>query len=302
MANKTSNIYQRYLRPEVVSRLGRLDLIARMVVEGFIIGLHRSPYHGFSVEFAQHRQYMPGDDTKYLDWKVFGKTERFYIKEFEEETNLKCYILLDTSASMSYQSREITKLQYATYLSAALSYLMLNQQDAVGLVVFDQKIRKYLPPKAVKSYLKQLLLTLHVSKGSRRTDISATFHEMADRIKRRGLIIVISDLFDDFSKILSGLKHFRHNKHEVIVFHILDPLERKFDFHGDVVFEDLETGDQIVTQPAHIKKEYQREFGRVIKQFQRECRENQIHYVLMDTGESFEKALFEYLVKRKRIG
>ena len=302
MQSKSTNIYQRYLRPDVVSRLGRLDLIARMVVEGFIIGLHRSPYHGFSVEFAEHRQYMPGDDIKHLDWKVYGKTERFYIKQFEEETNLKCHILLDTSASMGYSSGEITKLQYGTYLSAALSYLMLNQQDAVGLVIFDQKIRQYLPPKAVNSYLKQLLIALHTCKSSSKTNISTAFHEMADRIKRRGLIVVISDLFDDRSAILSGLKHFRHNNHEVIVFHILDPEERRFDFHGEVVFEDMETGQQILTQPAHIRKEYRKKVARFIKQFRKECRENRIHYILMDTTEPFDKALFEYLVKRKKVG
>jgi len=302
MQSKPPNIYRQYLRPEVVSRLGRLDLIARMVVEGFIVGLHRSPYHGFSVEFAEHRQYMLGDDTKHIDWKVYGKTERFYIKEFEEETNLKCHILLDTSASMGYKSGKITKLQYGTYLSAALSYLMLNQQDAVGLVIFDQKIRQYLPPKAVKSYLKPLLIALHTSKSSRRTNISTAFHEMADRIKRRGLIIVISDLFDDMSAIMSGLKHFRHNNHEVIVFHTLDPKEKKFDFHGEVVFEDIETGQHILTHPAHIRKEYQKKVSGFIKKFRKECRENRIHYVPLDTTEPFDKALFEYLIKRKKVG
>lgn len=302
MQSKQPNIYRQYLRPDVVSRLGRLDLIARMVVEGFIIGLHRSPYHGFSVEFAEHRQYMLGDDTKHIDWKVYGKTERFYIKEFEEETNMKCHILLDTSASMGYKSGKLTKLQYGTYLSAALSYLMLNQQDAVGLVTFDQKIRQYLPPKAVNSYLKQLLITLHTSKSSSKTNISTALHEMADRIKRRGLIILISDLFDDMSAIMSGLKHFRHNNHEVLLFHTLDPEEKKFDFHGEVVFEDIETGQHLLTHPAHIRKEYQKKVSQFIKKFRKECRENRIHYVLMDTTESFDKALFEYLVKRKKVG
>lgn len=302
MAQNRGNVYQKYLRPDVVSRLGKLDLIARLVVEGFIIGLHRSPYHGFSVEFAEHRQYMPGDDTKHIDWKVYGKTERFYIKEFEEETNLKCYILLDISASMGFKSTEISKLQYGIYLSAALSYLMLNQQDAAGLVTFDQEIRTYLPPKAVSSYLRQLLLTLHRCKSSQKTNISGAFHQMADRIKRRGLIIVISDLLDDSASVLSGLKHFRHNNHEVIVFHLLDPAERDFDFQGDVMFEDIETGDQILTQPAHIRKEYRRTFSRFVHRFQKECRENRIDYVLMDTSDPFDKALIEYLGKRQRIG
>ena len=295
-------IYHKYLKPEVVSRIGKLDLIARLVVEGFIIGLHRSPYHGFSVEFAEHRQYMPGDELKYLDWKVYGRTDRYYIKEFEEETNLKSYILLDTSASMGYTSGKITKLQYAIYLAAALTYLMINQQDAVGLVLFDQKIRRYLPPKAVKSYLKQILIELHRARSSRRTNVASTFHEMAERIKRRGLIIVLSDLFDDPDTVVSGLKHFRHNKHEVIVFQILDPKERRFDFHGDVIFEDMETRQRITTQPEHIQEDYRRELQNHIHRIRKECLENRIDYVLMDTSEPFDKALSEYLVKRKRIG
>lgn len=302
MRIQKSNIYQKYLKPEVVSKIGKLDLIARLVVEGFIIGLHRSPYHGFSVEFAEHRQYMPGDEIKHLDWKVYGKTERFYIKKFEEETNLKCYLLLDTSASMGYSSAKISKLQYAKYLAAAFSYLMLNQQDAVGLLTFDQKIRSYLPPKAVHTYLKQLLLELHTRRSSRQTNISKTFHEMAERIKRRGLIVILSDLFDDPAAILSGLKHFRHNKHEVIVFHILDPKEIRFDFHGDIVFEDMETKEQINTQPVHILKEYKRDLNRYIKNFRKVCRENRIDYVMINTSDSFDKALVEYLVKRNKIG
>ncbi len=302
MSTNRSKIYQQYLKPEVVSRVRKLDLIARLVVEGFMIGLHRSPYHGFSVEFAEHRQYMPGDEIKHLDWKVYAKTERYYIKKFEEETNLKCYLLLDTSASMGYQSAKISKLQYGTYLAAALTYLMLQQQDAVGLVTFDQKIQTYLPPKAVNSYLKQILFELYNCHSSRRTNVGKTFHEMAERIKRRGLIIVLSDLFDDPATILSGLKHFRHNKHEVIVFHILDPQERKFDFHGDILFEDMETKEQLNTQPVHILKDYRREFNHYLTQFRRECRENQIDYILMDTAEPFDKALFEYLVKRKKYG
>ena len=302
MAAAKINIYQKYLRPEIVSQIGKLDLIARLVVEGFKIGLHRSPYHGFSVEFAEHRQYMPGDEIKHLDWKVYGKTERFYIKKFEEETNLRCYILLDTSASMGYSSGKISKLQYSKYLSAAFAYMMLQQQDAVGLVTFDQKIGSFLPPKAVKSYLRQILIELHGCKSSKRTNISKTFHEMADRIKRRSLIIVMSDLFDDPEAMLSGLKHFRHNKHEVIVFQILDPKERKFDFHGDLLFEDMETKEVLNTQPVHILKDYRKDFNRFIDDFRRACREIRIDYVLMDTSDNFDKALFKYLAKRSKIG
>ncbi len=293
---------KKFLNPEAVSKLANLNLVARLVVEGFITGLHRSPYHGFSVEFAEYRQYMPGDDIRHIDWKVYGKTDRFYVKQFEEETNLKAYILLDASASMSYTSHSITKFQYATYLSAAMSYLMLKQRDSVGLVTFDKKIRKYLPPRSVNSYLPVILQQLHKTKTGAQTNISATFHQMAERIKRRGLIIIISDLMDEPEKVLSGLKHFRHNKHEVVVFHILDPLERTFNFGQDATFVDLESGEKIVTQPWHIRAEYCKLLAKFIELYKNQCLANRIDYVLMDTRENFDRALMQYLVKRKRIG
>ncbi len=234
--------YRRFLRPDVVSKLSGMEIKARLVVEGFIAGLHKSPYHGFSVEFAEHRQYMPGDPLKNVDWKVYAKTDRFFIKEFEEETNLKAYILLDTSGSMGYSSNGVNKLEYSSYLSAALSYLMLKQRDAVGLVVFDQSIRKYIPPKsALKSHLHVLLEELDKIEPSFTTNINTALHLMAERIKRRGLIILISDLFDDPNEVINGLKHFRHKKHEVIVFHVLDPKERSFSFPELAIFKDLET-------------------------------------------------------------
>ncbi|NOY76402.1 MAG: DUF58 domain-containing protein [Calditrichaeota bacterium] len=294
--------YRKFLHPDVVSRLSNMNLRARLVVEGFIIGLHRSPYHGFSVEFSEHRQYMPGDEPKRIDWKVYGKTNRFYVKQFEEETNLKSYILLDASASMGYKSGRISKLTYASYLAASLTYLMLRQQDSVGLVTFDQKIRKYIPPRAVSNYLHVILGELDKIRSGHETDVSETFHELAERIKRRGLIIVLSDLFDDPHRVLSGLKHFRHKKHEVIVFHILDPMERTFTFKGETIFKDLETGEEISTQAWHIRKDYREQMQNFIETYKRHCLENRIDYVLIDTSEPFDKALFDYLVKRKRIG
>ncbi len=294
--------YRKFLHPDVVSRLANMNLRARLVVEGFIIGLHRSPYHGFSVEFSEHRQYMPGDEPKRIDWKVYGKTNRFYIKQFEEETNLKSYILLDASASMGYKSGHISKLTYASYLAASLTYLMLRQQDSVGLVTFDQKIRKYIPPRAVSNYLHVILQELDRIRSGNQTNVSETFHELAERIKRRGLIIVLSDLFDDPYRVLSGLKHFRHRKHEVIVFHILDPMERSFNFKGETIFKDMETGDEISTQAWHIRKDYREQMQAFIETYKRHCLENRIDYVLIDTSEPFDKALFDYLIKRKRIG
>ena len=291
-----------YLDPEVVSRLSRLDLIARMVVEGFITGLHQSPYHGFSVEFSEYRQYMPGDSLRDLDWKVFGKTDRLYVKQYEEETNLKSHLLIDASASMAYRSGSIAKFQYASYVAAALSHLMLRQRDAVGLIAFDDHIRAYLPPRSVASHLHVLLTALQNTRPEGGdTDLAAAFHDLAERIVRRGLIVVISDLFDDPDRLLNGLKHFRHRNHEVIVFHVLDPRERDLDFNRETRFVDLESSAQIATEPWHLAPAYRDHMEALIDRFRRECREALIDYVLLETSEPFDTALFNYLAKRKKL-
>ncbi|RMD92311.1 MAG: DUF58 domain-containing protein [Calditrichaeota bacterium] len=302
MTQKQS-IYRKYLDPKVISHLATLDLRARMVVEGFIAGLHKSPYHGFSVEFSEHRQYMPGDDFKHIDWKVYGKTDRFFVKQYEEETNLKAYLLIDASASMVYSSHEVNKFQYATYLAAALTYLMLRQRDAVGLVTFDEKIRKILPARSVSTYLPLILAELEKTQTAHGTAIVPMLHEIAERIKRRSLIMLFSDLYDENTHgLMQGLKHFRHRKHEVIVFHILDPLEVSFDFKQDAIFEDLETRAKISTQPIHIRREYQRLMGEFIQTLKKGCRENNIDYVNLTTTTPFDLALVQYLQKRKRLG
>ena len=293
--------YRRFLKPEVVSKLSGIEIKARLVVEGFIAGLHKSPYHGFSVEFAEHRQYMPGDPIRNIDWKVYAKSDRYFVKEFEEETNLKAYILLDTSGSMAYKSDGIPKLEYSCYLSASLAYLMLKQKDSVGLVVFDQHIRKYIPPKSTMTHLHNLLKELDKLQASETTNVSSTLHEMAERIKRRGLIIVISDLFDDPDLIINGLKHFRHKKHEVIVFHVLDPKEKSFSFPKEAIFKDLETGEEILTSPWQIRKDYQQKIDSLVQRYTLECRESIIDYVLLDTSVPFDYALFSYLNKRRRL-
>jgi uncharacterized protein (DUF58 family) len=293
--------YRKFLRPEVISKLSGMELRARLVVEGFIAGLHRSPYHGFSVEFAEHRPYMPGDPLKNIDWKVFSRTDRYFVKEYEEETNLKAYLLIDTSGSMGYSSNGTSKLEYTSYLSAALSYLMLKQRDSVGLVIFDQKIQKYLPPKSAVSHLHVLLTQLDQLRPSQTTNVAEALHEMAERIKRRGLIILFSDLFDSPEAILSGLKHFRHRKHEVIVFHVLDPKERYFDFSQEAIFKDLETGQEISTSPYQIGDEYRKSINKWIERFTLECRQSLIDYVLLDTRVAFDEALFAYLSKRERL-
>jgi len=294
--------YRKYLNPEVVSRLGRMDLVARLVVEGFITGLHRSPYHGFSAEFAEHRPYMPGDPVKDIDWKAYGKSDRLYVKEFEEETNLKAYILLDQSGSMGFSSGSVSKLEYARYLAAALSSLLLRQRDAVGLITFDSKIRRYLPPRSVQSYLHVVLQELSRAESVEETDLGGVLHEMAERIERRGLIVVLSDLMDDPDRVLAGLKHFRHRKHEVLVFHILDPRERDFLFGRKARFVDLETGEEIATEAWHIQRAYRERMDALIHKFRRDCREHFIDYVGVDTSQDFDAALFGYLAKRKRLG
>ncbi|MDX9858066.1 MAG: DUF58 domain-containing protein [candidate division Zixibacteria bacterium] len=294
--------YRAYLQPETVSKLKGMELKARMVVEGFIAGLHKSPYHGFSVEFAEHRQYMPGDDIRGLDWKVYAKTDRYYIKQYEEETNLKGYLLLDCSRSMAYQSAGVVnKHDYAGMLSGALSYMMLRQRDAVGLVTFDQQVRRYIPPRSKSGHLHVLLNEIAHARPSERTDVGNALHEMAERIKRRGLVVILSDLLDEADTIISGLKHFRYNHHEVIVFHILDPRERDFAFGGEAVFKDMETGEELSTLPFQIKKDFAKQVGVFAEQIGAACRQANIDYHPIDTGMSFDKALYAFLSKRERL-
>lgn len=293
---------KKYLQPDVVARLANLEMVARFVVEGFITGLHKSPYHGFSVEFAEHRQYMPGDEIRSIDWKVYGRTSRFYVKRFEEETNLKCHIVLDTSASMTFGTGAVNKLQYGGYLAASLAYLMIHQKDAAGLAVFDRELRKYLPPRATLGYIKTIEEVLQNISHHETTRIAENLHVVAERIKRRGLVILISDLLDEAEDVVHALRHFRHDGHEVIVFHVLDHSERTLDFEGDVIFDDLETREQVATQPWHIRKAYAQEVESFCDYYRRRCRESRVDYVLLDTKTPFDVALREYIAKRSKIG
>lgn len=298
-----ADAYRQYLEPQFVSKLANMELRARLVVEGFITGLHKSPYHGFSVEFAEHRPYMPGDEIKHVDWKIYGKTDRYYIKQYEEETNLKAYIVLDTSRSMAYASEgNMPKIQYASFLVAALSYMMIKQQDAVGLALYDERITTYLPPHATKGYLRQILIELEKVRASNKTGGGKSLHQIADRIKRRGLVVVVSDLLDNPDEIIAALKHFRHKKNEVIIMHVLDPLERSFAFDTDAEFKDMETAEQLMTQPWQIKQAYQETMVAFLERYKRECRENYIDYVLLDTATPYDVALFQYLNKREMLG
>lgn len=295
--------YRKYLQPDTVSKLKGLELRARMVVEGFITGLHRSPYHGFSVEFAEHRQYMPGDNIKDIDWKVLAKTDRYYIKQYEEETNLKGYLLLDCSRSMAYSSdNRLSKFDYAGLLCGALSYMMLRQRDAVGLVTYDDKIRRYIPPRSRSGHLHVLLNEISSQRPSDKTDISNALHQMAEQIKRRGLIVILSDLLDEPQKIISGLRHFRYYKHEIIVFHILDPRERDFNFGSEAIFKDMETGEEISTLPYQIKKDFSKQVASFVDEISSACRQANIDYHQIDTSMSFDRALYAFLGKRERLG
>ncbi len=293
---------RKYLQPEMVAKLNNLSLRARMVVEGYILGLHKSPYHGFSVEFAEHRAYGPGDEIRHIDWKLFGKTDRYYVKQFEEETNLRTHLLLDTSKSMSYSSGKISKLEYSGYLAAALTYLMLSQQDAVGLVTFDTSINKFIPPRSTPTYLNTILAQLDNLNPGQNTNIGPVLHEMAERIKKRGLIILISDLLDRPESIIEGLKHFRHNKQEVVVFHILDRQEQQFNFSTRTKFRDLETGETITTEPWQIQDSYTNLIAKFQKFYRQHCRDQNIDYISFFTDESLDLALNGYLQKRQRLG
>ena len=294
--------YRKYLDPAVVSRLKSMDIKARLVVEGFVSGLHRGPYKGFSVEFAEHRQYMPGDPIRYVDWKVYGKTDRFYVKEYEEETNLRAYLILDASGSMGYSSDGITKLEYGCYLAASLAYLMLKQQDSVGLLTFDTKPRKYIPPRSAKKHLHVLLKELANLTAHEETDLGQSLHELAQRVKRRGLIILISDLLDDVERVVRGLKLFRHRKHEVIVFHVLDPYEVAFPFEHEVILRDMETAEEIPAVPWEIRREYRGRVASWINTYRTVLRQSAIDYVPVKTSTTFDVALFSYLEKRQRLG
>ena len=292
---------QPYLDPQVISRLQGLELRARLIVEGYVAGLHRSPFHGFSIEFAEHREYAPGDDLRYLDWKVFGRTDKYYLKQFEEETNLFCYLLLDTSESMLYQSAgaAMSKLEYAKCAAAALAYLIFRQQDNVGLVTFDHEIRTAVPASSNPSHMRQLLHVMEQSSAQGKTSLAAIFHELADRFKKRGIVVILSDLFDDVATMMAGLKHFRHHRHEVILLHVLDPAELEFPFEQTTLFRGLEQLPETLVEPRALRQAYLDEFGKFIRRLKQGCRMNRIDYVPLRTDQSLEVALSSYLASRE---
>ncbi len=289
----------KFLDPKTLTKLGNLDLKARLIVEGYISGQHKSPFHGFSVEFAEHREYSPGDDFKHLDWKVWAKSDRFYIKQYEEETNLRSFILMDTSESMKYASPGcISKLEYASYIAASLSYMLIQQQDSVGMVLFDNKIKKFVPASASPAHLRLLLHELSSIVPEQKTDTGLIFHELAERIKRKGLIVILSDLFDDPAKLMSGLQHFRYLRHEVIVFQILDDFETKFPFDSMTQFEGYEGWKELICDPRSLRKGYLDEYHEFTDKMKRGCRNNKIDFVPISTSQPLDVMLSAYLAAR----
>jgi uncharacterized protein (DUF58 family) len=296
------NEYKKYLNPSIISRVSGLELRARMIVEGFLVGLHKSPYHGFSAQFSQHRPYIQGDPLRDIDWKVYAKSDKYYIKQYEEETNLICNIFLDTSNSMSFKyASGVTKLDYGITLAAAISYLLMNQKDAVGLALYSDKIDSYLPPRASRVYLQTIMTALGNTRAQGKTSILNCLDQIAGKIKKRGLTIFISDLMEDSEAVIKTLKHVHFKKNEVIVFHLLDPAEVNFNFENDASFVDLETGEEIITQPHLIKKAYRDKMKQHLDYLKKECRNHGIEYNLIDTSQSFEKALMSYYMKRAKM-
>jgi uncharacterized protein (DUF58 family) len=292
------------LTPEMVGRLGRLDLIARLVVEGFLTGLHKSPYHGFSAEFAEYRQYMPGEPIANMDWRVYAKTDRHYLKVFAEETNLRATLLVDCSASMNYtgDERRLAKRDYARMLAAALTYLLLRQNDAVGLVTFDERPLSVVPARSLRRQLFQVLKELQAMPAGTGTRLGDVLHRVAERVHRRGLVVLLSDLMDDPEAVMTGLKHFRHRGHEVVVFQILDPREIDLDYRGEVEFVGLEApGEAVRTEPAHVRQGYAERFEAWRDTLRYECRRRLIDLVELTTDTPLEKGLGAYLLKRGRL-
>lgn len=291
----------RFLDPQILSRLSNMELRARAVVEGFVAGLHKSPYRGFSVEFAEYREYTQGDDIRHIDWKVFARSDRYYVKEFEEETNLQCFILLDRSASMGYRSNGVSKLEYGSYLAAALAHFISRQHDGVGFISFDQEVVDFLPARSKASHIHAIMTYLERLTPGRETDLGKPLHELAEMISRRGMIILISDLFDDPAQTMDALQHFRFKGHDIIVFQIIDPDELSFPFTDTIRFEDAETTEEVTVVPTAIREEYLQTFNAFLEENRTGCLDLQADYSLLSTAEPLDLALFSYLAKRSRM-
>ena len=291
----------RFLDPAVIARLGSMELKARTVVEGFLSGLHRSPYKGFSVEFAEYRQYMPGDDLSTLDWKVYARSDRHYVKKFEEETNLECHVLLDVSASMAYRGgAAMSKVEYGSVLAASLAYLMNRQRDATGLIEFDDRIRGRLPASARPGHLHAILLALDKIAPGAKSDVGRPLHQLAEALGKRSLVVLISDLLDDPDRVVRGLKHLRFRGTDVIVFQVLDPNELQFPVRGAAKFTDVESALEVTADPARVRQQYLDAMAALRARYERELKGAGIDFLTLDTSKPLDFALLAYLDARSR--
>jgi len=298
MAERRAADY-RYLDPRTLQRLGSLEVAARQIVEGLRVGMHRSPLRGFSTEFDQHRQYVPGDSLRHIDWRVYGRTERYYVKLYEAETNFDANLLLDASRSMRFRSGKLSKLDYAKFLAASLAHLISAQRDAVGLAVFDDRLREYLEPRSSPAVVRDIAELLERAGGGPRTDVTALLHQFAQRIPRRGVVILISDLLDCDRDLLRGLEHLRFRGHDVAVFHTLDPAELSFEFDGARRFRGLEQHQALTAQPRRIRRAYLRELNRFLGNVREACEKARVDYKLVDTSRPVDAVLSEFLTARR---
>ena len=289
-----------YLSPQTLAKLKGLQLRARHIVEGYVSGLHRSPYHGFSIEVDEHREYAPGDDLRHLDWKVLGRTDKYYLKQYEDETNLICYLVLDVSESMEYRGPDssLSKFEYAQCLAAAMAWLVLHQQDAVGLATFDDRLRANITPSGNPTQMKPIMHVLDTSTNSAKTATGPIFHELAQRWRKRGVVIVMSDLFDDVDTLLAGLQHFRHRRHDVIVFHVMDPAEIDFPFTRPTLFKGLEALPEVHAEPRSLRRAYQQEINQFLQAVKSGCQTLGIDYQLVRTDRDLDLTLTPFLAAR----
>jgi len=292
----------KYFDPVTLARVQNMKLAAKLIVDGFMTGQHKSHFRGFNVEFSQHRQYMPGDEIRNIDWKIYAKTDRYFVKEFEEDTNLKAYILVDCSKSMMFkpEGAALSKFDYACFLTIALAYIVLKQQDSAGLVTFADSVMNFIPPSSHTSHFKVMLEELESVKLGAKTNISESFHELATRIKRRGLIIVLTDLYDDENEVIKSLKHFRHKHHEVAIFHLLSKFELELPVSGETEFVGLENDGRLVTNVEMLRNDYKAVLNGFIENFKQRCMESYIDYNLVSIDTPIDAALSNYLVKRAR--
>jgi uncharacterized protein (DUF58 family) len=293
-----------YLNLQALARIRNLQLLARTVVEGFVLGLHKSPFHGSSVEFSEYRPYSAGDEIKRIDWKLFAKVDRYYVKQYEAETNLVCNILLDASASMAYQSKPegLSKLQYGCFLAACLAHFMIGQRDSTGLTIFDQDVRSVIPPKLTPTHLRRILTELEATKPGQTTQVAGAMNKLADTLKRRGLVVLISDLLDDVDAIKAALKRFRFQGHDIIIFHVMDNAELTFPFDRMMQVQDLESGQSTLVSPASMRETYMGQLKSFLSSCEKAAADVKADYKLFDTTTPLEIALSEYLYKRSSLG